>query len=99
MVLVGYMRGHKIITTDGHTWKYADTGEECDDSRPCKRCGRYPTEKGHDACVCDMEGVRNACCGHGVKGKAYIQFEDGTVERGDYIKDGHIHKFEAKERD
>ena len=47
--------------------------------RPCTRCGEMPTEEGHDACIANLPGVRNACCGHGVE-EGYIQFfaEDGV---------------------
>jgi hypothetical protein len=33
--------------------------------RPCSGCGQLPTAAGHDACIADLPGVRNACCGHG----------------------------------
>lgn len=38
-----------------------------DVSRPCTRCGEYPTQEGHDACIGHVEGVTTACCGHGVE--------------------------------
>lgn len=36
------------------------------DDRPCIRCGNPPTPEGYDACLGHLEGVKSACCGHGV---------------------------------
>lgn len=60
-----YSRGHLIYYVDGE-WVYVDTREICDNKRPCKKCGRLPTEEGYDACLGYIEGVTSACCGHGV---------------------------------
>ena len=46
-------------------WRYSDTGEEDDHSRPCRHCGEAPTAEGYDACLGYLEGVIAACCGHG----------------------------------
>jgi hypothetical protein len=46
----------------------------------CPRCGMSPTEAGHDPCIADMEGVRNACCGHGVE-YPYVQFSDPEIDK------------------
>ena len=66
MSLSSTRRGHKIISTDGYKWVYADNGESADIDRPCKRCGRMPTPEGYDACLGYIPGVKSACCGHGV---------------------------------
>jgi len=48
---------------------------------PCKSCGATrPTKDGHDPCIANLQGVRNACCGHG--GWGYVQFENGIIIRG-----------------
>ena len=66
MTATAYSRGHKIFYL--HTrWVYEDTRKELDIFRPCKRCGKYPTSEGHDACLGKLENVNNACCGHGVE--------------------------------
>jgi len=72
-------------------WVYDDTGEVVDGSnRPCRHCGRPTTEKGHDACIVDLPGVKNACCGHGYKvdptsasPRPYVQFHDGACLYGE----------------
>jgi hypothetical protein len=66
-------------------WRYADTGglisEQPD--RPCP-CGLDSTQEGHDGCLGTLPGpVANACCGHGDERDAYVQFDDGTIIRGD----------------
>lgn len=55
-------------------WVYSDTKELCDDSRPCKRCGKYPTKEGYDACTGYIEGAKAACCGHGAE-EAYVTMD------------------------
>ena len=66
-----YARGHEIVLIDGK-WFYADNMSIYDDSRPCKKCGCYPTEDGHDACIGYIEGASSACCGHGVEDRYVI---------------------------
>ena len=48
------------------------------------------TSEGHDPCISNLPGVKNACCGHGLKKGAYIHFEDDSVIRDEeditYIK-------------
>lgn len=41
-----------------------------------------------DPCLGYLPGVRNACCGHGVSGAAYIQFDNGIIIRGEFIVEG-----------
>ncbi len=77
--------GH-LITYNEETklWYYAD-GTVANDSnvKPCTKCGKMPVN-GHDACIANLPGVKNACCGHG-KTEGYIHFENGTVIRGKFI--------------
>lgn len=47
----------------------------------CPRCGRKKTSEGHDPCIANLQGVLNACCGHG-KTEGYIMFENGITIRG-----------------
>lgn len=71
-----YERGHKIIWLQGkQAWIYGDIAREINGKRQCKRCGKPPTKKGHDACLGNLDGVKNACCGHGVE-RGYIQLRE-----------------------
>lgn len=63
-MIVSHSRGWDIYY-DGTNWRYSDTNEIVDDSRPCKKCGCFPTKEGYDACLGYIEGVNSACCGHG----------------------------------
>lgn len=71
-------RGHEVYFK-GEKWYYLDNNLEIDDSRPCKRCGCYPTKEGYDACLGHLEGVVHACCGHGVK-EGYVWYENESVK-------------------
>lgn len=66
-------------------YRYCDTGELVYEAAPraCPRCEKLPTGKGHDPCIANLPGVRNACCGHGV-GPGYVQFTNGRTIRGDF---------------
>ncbi len=59
------IRGY-LIKYANNKWAYDDTNESIDIIRPCARCGKMPTEEGYDACLGYIEGVKSACCGHGV---------------------------------
>ena len=73
-MVTAQVRGHKIYYDPiDKLWKYCDNDEPIDDNRPCRRCGKLPTKEGHDACLGTLNGVKNACCGHGDKRKAYIK--------------------------
>lgn len=69
-----YSRGHEIYY-DGKIWRYTDNKETVNNMRPCKRCGRTPTKEGYDACLGHIEGVKSACCGHGVE-ESYVVYEN-----------------------
>lgn len=78
------LRGHNI-EWNGKEWVYSDTKEPTVDgygTRPCRNCGRDWTEEGHDGCLGTLPGIMNACCGHGIDKKAYVQFKDGFCIRG-----------------
>jgi hypothetical protein len=88
MKLGGYgaTRGHLVrFDEEAWEWVYADTLEPVGDSRsrPCIRCGRYPTEEGHDACLGTLPGgVVAACCGHGIE-PPYVMFDDERELHGE----------------
>ena len=69
-MVTSYSRGWKIYFKE-NKWYYSDTNEEWKDNRPCKKCGKYPTKEGYDACLGFIKGAKSACCGHGIK-ESYI---------------------------
>ncbi len=73
-------RGHLTVeTSDG--WVYADTRELVSKNRdrPCGHCGLPNRADGHDACLGEIPGAMNACCGHGNSpSPGYVQAADGT---------------------
>ncbi len=70
------LRGHKIELHDA-VWIYPDTKEHCSVRRECGFCDRVDTSEGHDGCLGTLDGVMNACCGHGVTRDAYVQLSSG----------------------
>jgi hypothetical protein len=81
MGITSTARGHKIVfDLIGKEWKYADTLEPVDDSRPCPRCGEYPTPEGYDACLGHIPGAISACCGHGIKRPILMINKDNAVD-------------------
>ena len=49
----------------------------------CPVCKLFPDDDdGHDPCIRNLPGVKNACCGHG--GEGYAEFENGVVLRGTF---------------
>lgn len=81
MTARSHLRGHPIYWDEGdEEWRYEDTDEPTADTwegRPCGHCGEHATPEGHDPCLGTLPGVRNACCGHGDRGEAYVVFEGG----------------------
>jgi len=79
-------RGHPIrYCLDRREFVYCDTDEPVEETwqdRPCAHCGLESTPEGHDGCLGTLDGVRNACCGHGETETAYVQFESGGELRG-----------------
>lgn len=80
MSATGYMRGHAVYY--GECWRYRDTGEATRRDRPCAHCRLDATPEGHDGCLGALPGVRNACCGHGRRSEAYVEFDSGVLIRG-----------------
>lgn len=91
MSATGYGHGHKIIWDEGQQkWLYQDNGLPTNETwrdRPCGHCSKPPTNEGHDGCLGTLPNVRNACCGHGVDGDAYIEYWDRRIIRGRKAKD------------
>ena len=56
----------------------------------CKACFRTRTPEGHDPCIANLPGVKNACCGHGGETTAYCEWEDGVVEYWQEDSNGHF---------
>jgi len=80
MVAIAKHRGHSIRFDEStQTWIYSDCDIPVPDwkDRPCGKCLESNTENGHDACIANMAGVKNACCGHGEPREAFVQFLDG----------------------
>lgn len=77
-------RGYKIKKKDNQ-FVFSDTGESTEntwESRPCGYCDKYNSKEGHDGCLGILPNVMNACCGHGDANEAYVQFWNGSIERG-----------------
>ena len=68
-MITSHSRGHLIFTLNGIDWFFSDTKKPYRDNRPCKKCGKFPTKEGYDACLGYIEGAASACCGHGVTDK------------------------------
>lgn len=80
--------GHKI-EHNGIEWIFSDSKESTIATfkeRPCGNCSKQPIKDGvesYDACIGKVEGLINACCGHGDSSNAYAQFPDGSVLKGE----------------
>ena len=48
--------------------------------RACEHCGLMYGESLHDPCLGHLDGVVEACCGHGDEAKAYRRYADGRRE-------------------
>lgn len=57
----------------------------------CKHCDFAPNKDGHDACLGELPGVMNACCGHGDECDAYVQFD-----HSDYKNDSNKQRLSGK---
>ncbi|HDZ15665.1 hypothetical protein LCGC14_0570460 [marine sediment metagenome] len=74
-------RGHNIIYKNDR-WLYANNGESTiGNERPCGHCRKVRTKEGHDYCLGLLSNVMNACCGHGVEDKTYVQFWNKDIIR------------------
>ena len=78
-----YYRGYAVIYVN-ELWYFADTLQLVSNylNRPCGKCNQPRTTEGHDACLGTLPGLMNACCGHGKKKNAYIQFLDSSTIHG-----------------
>ena len=72
-------RGHAMFCDVHGQWRYTDTEQLVSEhvERDCAQCGQASTIEGHDACLGELPGVVNACCGHGDEWKAYVVLENG----------------------
>jgi len=48
--------------------------------RVCAHCGLAYGESLHDPCLGTLEGVMEACCGHGDESRRYVSYADGRRE-------------------
>ena len=76
-------RGHNI-TFKNDVWVYSKTNQPVYENPfiVCGYCGKPQTKDGHDGCIANLPGVKNACCGHDIISDAYVQFPDGKCVRG-----------------
>lgn len=81
---IGHHRGHPIHY-DGIKWIYSDNNKSVNEfkDRECGYCGKQNTSEGHDDCISTLPGLMNACCGHGNKKEAYVQFLDEHCVHGE----------------
>lgn len=80
MTATSYNNGNKIFWHDStYQWYYEDK-QSIKKLRKCPKCNKLPDKNGNDACLGNLTGVKNACCGHGVE-DGYIQFLNGTTIR------------------
>ena len=90
-MIKSYFRGHPTVWVNNQ-WLYEDTKTRAGfgyEVRPCKKCGKSfeGSNVGKaDPCLGNLPGVNNACCGHGIKSKAYIRFTNGVTIRGFSVK-------------
>lgn len=79
-MITAYFRGWKI-TWEDNKWVYMDTKEPTPmfggKIRPCKKCGKIFSLNSYDPCLGYLDGVKQACCGHGVRKEFYIVFNNG----------------------
>ena len=67
----GRCRGHDCLwEVSTQQWYWVDTGEPLDTNvaiprRSCWYCEKEPTIEGYDACLGEIPGASEACCGHG----------------------------------
>ena len=82
-MVTGHFYGHAVYWDDeSKFWRYTDTNERViGKERPCPKCGEKSAANGHDSCIANLPGVKYACCGHGVKGDAYLMLENNRVIR------------------
>ena len=78
-MIKSHSRGWEIYF-DKEQWRYCDDNSLLSQNpRPCKKCGKFPTPEGYDACLGKVEGAISACCGHGCE-KPYIIYEERNIK-------------------
>jgi len=76
-MITSFRNGNKIyLDTKSNKWCYMDGIEVNKEDRKCPKCGEFPTIEGYDACLGELPGVKEACCGHGVR-QGYMILNDG----------------------
>lgn len=81
-----YLRGNEIKKDVNGRYVYIENNQLTSETYkdvPCGSCNEKYTEEGHDPCLGTLEGVINACCGHGDTKTTYVQFEDKSTIRGE----------------
>lgn len=77
-------RGHEIYyDEEKERWVFSEDDVPVSDDplRDCRHCNLH-LDDDVDPCLGRLPGVLNACCGHGRREEAYIQFESGLTVRG-----------------
>lgn len=82
------LNGYKI-EHNGTEWVFSDNGESTVATykeRPCGYCNKHSINEGfesYDACIGKVDGLINACCGHGDASSAYAQINKNTILIGE----------------
>lgn len=85
-MIISHLRGHEIyFDEENSAWRYSDNNQIAKDSRPCKRCGKFPTKEGYDSCLGYVPGATSACCGHGVN-KPIREYGGKSKEFAEWIQ-------------
>lgn len=91
-----YFRGYPTVWDEKQNkWLFEESKEPLPGyggrdfkEHPCKACGEYMEGHEPDACLGNLPGADNACCGHGVRNEAYVRFTNGVVLRGFIVEGG-----------
>ncbi len=81
-MLIGYDRGQELYFDDvKQQWFYSDTNEPYSytDIIKCSKCKLDIKENEPDPCLGYLQGVKYACCGHGLDDNAYIMLDNGDI--------------------
>lgn len=87
-ISIQHLYGHEVYYDwDISKFRYKADGMIVNESdpRPCVRCNKKPLSSGEDNCLGILPGVKNACCGHGVK-EGYFEFKNGVTVRFDNMR-------------
>ncbi len=86
MSATGKLRGRLTRwDNEGEEFRFVDTNEstvKTHKDRTCGYCNLPNREDEHDACIANLPGVMNACCGHGDADSAYIMYDSKKIVRG-----------------